>query len=57
MRWDAKTITAWAALVAAVSGAVELRVQVGMVRAEVAAMKSDIDSLRREAHSVASIEP
>lgn len=35
MKWDAKTLTAVAALVAALSGAVELRVQVGLLAGKV----------------------
>lgn len=46
---DAKTIAALTALVATLSGAVELRVQVGMLAAKVDRIEARLDSAARTA--------
>jgi hypothetical protein len=46
MKLDAKSIAAWAALVAAVSGAVELRVQVGILSGKVDRIEQRLDGDR-----------
>ena len=50
MRLDAKTIAALTALVAALSGAVELRVQVGLLSDKVSRIEQRLD-LVRTAHN------
>ncbi len=51
MRWDAKTITSVAALVAALSGAVELRVQVGLLAQKVERIERIVESRTELAHN------
>lgn len=48
MRWDAKTFTAAAALVTALSGAIELRVQVGLLASRLDALTAKVDRIERE---------
>jgi hypothetical protein len=47
---DAKTIAAIAALVAAVSGGVEMRVQIGLLAQKVDRIEARLDHLDRTAH-------
>lgn len=51
MKLDAKTIGAIAGLVAALSGAVELRVQVGILAQKVDRIEQRLDSMVRTAHN------
>lgn len=46
MKLDAKTIAALAALVAALAGGVELRVQVGLLAQKVDRIESDLRAMR-----------
>lgn len=48
MKIDAKTVTALAALVAALAGGVELRVQVGLLSAKVDRVEAEQAAVRRE---------
>lgn len=50
MKLDAKTIAAIAALVAALAGGVELRVQVGLLAQKVDRIEADLRSMRYVAH-------
>jgi hypothetical protein len=52
MKLDAKTIAAIAALVTALAGGVEMRVQVGLLQSEVRDIKAEL----RAQHRVASLE-
>lgn len=49
MKIDAKTIAAIAALVTALAGGVELRVQVGLLQTEVRDIKAEIREMRQVA--------
>jgi hypothetical protein len=49
MKADAKTLGALAALVAALSGAVELRVQVGLLAQKVDRIEQRLDNIARTA--------
>lgn len=49
MKIDAKTLAAIAALVTALAGGVELRVQVGLLQTEVRDIKSELRELRQVA--------
>lgn len=47
---DAKTIAAIAALVAAISGGVEMRVQIGLLAQKVDRIEARLDNIDRTAH-------
>ncbi len=49
-KWDAKTIAAVAALLAAISGGVELRVQVGLLVSKVDRVEAEQRAVREELH-------
>lgn len=51
MKLDAKTIAALTALVAALSGAVEMRVQVGLLTSKVDRIEQRLDNMMRTAHN------
>jgi pantoate kinase len=60
MKLDAKTVTALAALVAALAGGVELRVQVGLLSAKIDRIEAEQREVRRELQNtrlVAGREP
>lgn len=50
MKLDAKAIAAIAALVAAISGGVEMRVQIGLLTSKVDRIEARLDNLDRTAH-------
>lgn len=50
MKLDAKTIAAIAALVAAISGGVEMRVQIGLLTQKVDRIEARLDNIDRVAH-------
>ncbi len=50
MKLDAKTIAAIAALVAAISGGVEMRVQIGLLTQKVDRIEARLDHLDRTAY-------
>jgi hypothetical protein len=50
VRLDAKTIAAIAALVAAISGGVEMRVQIGLLTQKVDRIEARLDNIDRVAH-------
>lgn len=50
MKLDAKTIGALTALVIALSGAVEMRVQVGLLSSKVDRIEQRLDNMTRSAH-------
>lgn len=49
MKWDAKTIAAVAALVTALAGGVELRVQVGLIASRLDRLEAEVRASRYEA--------
>lgn len=51
MKLDAKTIAALTALVAALSGAVEMRVQVGLLSQKVDRIEQRLDNMTRSARN------
>lgn len=48
--FDAKTIAAIAALIAAISGGVEMRVQIGLLTSKVDRIEARLDNAQRVAH-------
>jgi hypothetical protein len=51
MKLDAKTLLGLAALVTALAGGVELRVQVGLLASKVDRIEQRLDSMGRTAHN------